>query len=150
MNMKWVYKRFEELTKQELHDMIKARIDVFVVEQNCPYPEVDGYDPEADHLWLEDQNGQIIAYCRIFLSGVKYNEASIGRILVLKEMRGKGYAKELMTRALNVIKGQYGEKAVKIQAQEYLLDFYGSFGFQGITETYLEDGIPHVDMVMHD
>ncbi|QHE50774.1 GNAT family N-acetyltransferase [Pontibacillus sp. HMF3514] len=147
--MKWMYKSYEELTKQELHDMIKARIDVFVVEQNCPYPEVDGYDPEANHLWLEDQHGKIIAYCRLFLSGVKYSEASIGRILVLKEMRGKGYAKKLMTRALSVIKDQYGEQAVKIQAQEYLLDFYGSFGFEGVTEIYLEDGIPHVDMVLH-
>ncbi len=149
MNMKWIYKSYEELTTQELHDLIKVRMDIFVVEQNCPYPEVDGYDPEANHLWLEDEDGQVIAYCRIFLSGVKYNEASIGRILVVKEMRGKEYGKELMTKALSVIKDQYGEKAVKIQAQEYLLDFYGSFGFEGVTETYLEDGIPHVDMVLH-
>ncbi len=146
--MNWVYKSYDELTKNELHDILKARVDVFVVEQNCPYPEVDGDDPQADHFWLEDENGQLLAYCRLFSPGVKYEEPSIGRILVVKDVRGKGYATELMTRAISILKDQHGENAIKIQAQEYLLDFYGSFGFRGVSESYLEDGIPHVDMVL--
>lgn len=143
--MNWVYKSYDELSKNELHDIMKTRIDVFVVEQVCPYPEIDGYDSQATHLWLEDEADHLVAYCRIFPSGVKYEEASIGRILVVKGRRGQGFAKELLQKALKVLED---EKAIKIQAQEYLLDFYKSFGFIGITESYLDDGIPHVDMVL--
>lgn len=145
--MNWVYKSYDDLTKTELHEILKARVDVFVVEQNCPYPEIDGDDPKAEHLWLEGDGGEILAYCRIFPPGIKYDQASIGRILVPKTSRGNGYAKDLMTKAISLIDKSY-ERAIKIQAQEYLLQFYQSFGFEGVTQSYLDDGIPHVDMVL--
>ncbi|MCD5325790.1 MULTISPECIES: GNAT family N-acetyltransferase [Pontibacillus] len=145
--MEWILKSYEELSKRELHIIFKERVQVFVVEQNCPYPEVDGDDDQAEHLWLEDQ-GEIVAYCRLFPSGVKYEEASIGRIFVKEERRGEGHAKVLLEKALHTILQLWGEKAIKIQAQHYLNTFYTSLGFSNISDVYLEDGIPHVDMLL--
>lgn len=144
--MQWVLKPYEQLSKDELYQIMQARIEVFVVEQTCPYPEIDGFDTEADHLWLED-DGDIRAYCRIFNGQKKYEEASIGRILVKKKYRGQGHAKELLTKALELLE-EREEYAIKLQAQLYLNDFYSSFGFETITDPYLEDGIPHVDMLL--
>jgi ElaA protein len=145
--MSWTLKRFDDLTNMELYIILKERTTVFVVEQNCPYPEVDGKDPLSYHLFKEE-NGEIIAYLRVLPAGVSYQEASIGRVLVKKEYRGRGIAEELLRRGLDFIHGELNENTVKIQAQEYLKKFYGSFGFKAITETYLEDNIPHVDMLL--
>lgn len=146
--MEWKLKSYEELSKRELHDIFKERVQVFVVEQNCPYPEVDGDDDQAEHLWLED-DGEIVAYCRLFPSGIKYKEASIGRIFVKKSRRGEGHAQLLLDKALHTILQAWGEPAIKIQAQHYLNDFYTSLGFTNISQVYLEDGIPHVDMLLN-
>ncbi|MCA1319361.1 GNAT family N-acetyltransferase [Bacillus tianshenii] len=145
--MDWFLKRFEELTNIELYNILKERTAVFVVEQNCPYPEVDGKDPHSYHLYKEE-NGEIIAYLRVLPPGVSYKEASIGRVLVKKEYRGQGIAEELLRRGLDFIHDELKRDTVKIQAQDYLRNFYGSFGFKAITETYLEDNIPHVDMLL--
>jgi ElaA protein len=143
----WKLKKFEELTNIELYHLLKERTLVFVVEQNCPYLEVDGKDPFSYHLFKEE-NGEIIAYLRIVPPGVSYEEASLGRVLVKKEYRGKGLAVELIQKGLDFIHNELKETTVKIQAQDYLRKFYGSFGFQSISETYLEDDIPHVDMLL--
>ncbi|WP_417900430.1 GNAT family N-acetyltransferase [Bacillus haimaensis] len=145
--MGWKLKRFNELTNQELYEILKERTSVFVVEQNCPYPEVDGKDPQSYHLFKEE-NGEIISYLRVLPAGVSYKEASIGRVLVKKEYRGQGLAEELLRRGIDFIHVELKEDTVKIQAQDYLRKFYGSFGFKAITETYLEDNIPHVDMLL--
>lgn len=145
--MSWNLKRFDELTNMELYNILKERTSVFVVEQNCPYPEVDGKDPQSYHLFKEEY-GEIIAYLRVLPAGVSYQEASIGRVFVKKEYRGQGLAEELLRRGLEYINHELRELTVKIQAQEYLRKFYGSFGFQAITETYLEDNIPHIDMLL--
>lgn len=145
--MSWKLKTFEELTNQELYTILKERTQVFVVEQNCPYLEVDGKDPASYHLFKED-NGELVAYLRIVPAGVSYPEASLGRVLVKKEYRGQGYAQELIKKALDTIQTKLKESTVKIQAQEYLLPFYGSFGFTPVSEVYLEDNIPHVDMIV--
>jgi ElaA protein len=145
--MSWNLKRFDDLTNKELYIILKERTTVFVVEQNCPYPEVDGKDPQTYHLFKEE-NGEIIAYLRVLPAGVSYQEASIGRVLVKKEYRGRGIAEELLRRGLDFIHDELKENTVKIQAQDYLRKFYGSFGFKAITETYLEDNIPHVDMLL--
>jgi ElaA protein len=145
--MSWYLKKFEELTNIELYNLLKERTTVFVVEQNCPYLEVDGKDPFSYHLFKED-NGKIIAYLRIVPAGVTYQEISIGRVFVKKEYRGQGIAEELLNRGLDFIQNELQEANVKIQAQDYLRKFYSSFGFQAISETYLEDNIPHVDMLL--
>ncbi|MFE5381693.1 GNAT family N-acetyltransferase [Bacillus cereus] len=145
--MGWNLKKFDELTNIELYNLLKERTLVFVVEQNCPYPEVDGKDPFSYHLFKEN-NGEIIAYLRIVPAGVSYQEISIGRVFVRKEYRGQGIAEELLKKGLDFIQNELKEKTVKIQAQDYLRKFYSSFGFQTISETYLEDNIPHIDMVL--
>ena len=145
--MSWNIKKFEELTNIELYNLLKERTKVFVVEQNCPYLEVDGKDPFSYHLFKEEE-GEIIAYLRVVPPGVSYQEASIGRVFVKKEYRGQGIAVELLSRGLDYIQNELKETSIKIQAQDYLRKFYSSFGFQPVSETYLEDNIPHVDMLL--
>lgn len=145
--MSWKLKKFDELTNIELYNLLKERTLVFVVEQNCPYFEVDGKDPFSYHLFKED-NGEIVAYLRIVPAGVIYQETSIGRVFVKKEYRGQGIAGKLLQNGLEFIQNELKETKVKIQAQDYLRKFYTSFGFQPISETYLEDNIPHVDMIL--
>lgn len=147
MYMTWYVKAFHELTATEVYTILKERTDVFVVEQNCPYPEVDGKDLKSYHLYKVEQD-EIVAYARLLPKGVSYEEASIGRVLVKKEYRGRGLAQELLKRSLAYLEQSLEETTIKIQAQDYLRDFYGSFGFKAISDTYLEDGIPHVDMLL--
>ncbi|HEY4623819.1 MAG TPA: GNAT family N-acetyltransferase [Solibacillus sp.] len=145
--MNFTLKTFNQLTNTELYNILQERTNVFVVEQNCPYPEVDGKDVQSYHLYKED-NGEIVAYLRILPPGVSYAELSIGRVLVKKEYRGQKLARELMAYALQFIEEELNETTVKIQAQDYLRNFYSSFGFEAISEVYLDDGIPHVDMLL--
>ena len=145
--MNFKLKTFNELTNTELYNILQERTNVFVVEQKCPYPEVDGKDVQSYHLYKE-QDGEIVAYLRILPPGVSYAELSIGRVLVKKEYRGQRLAHELMARALQFIEDELNETTVKIQAQDYLRNFYSSFGFEAISEVYLDDGIPHVDMLL--
>lgn len=145
--MNFTLKTFQQLTNIELYNILKERTEVFVVEQNCPYPEVDGKDVQSYHLFREEK-GEIIAYLRILPPGVSYEELSIGRVLVKKAYRGQKLAQQLMTEALHFIHNELKEPTVKIQAQEYLSQFYESFGFEAISEVYLEDNIPHIDMIL--
>ena len=145
--MNWKLKKFDELTNSELYKILKERTLVFVVEQNCPYLEVDGKDPYSYHLFKED-NGEIVAYLRVLPAGVSYQEMSIGRVFVKKEYRGQGIAGELLQKGLDFIQHELKETKVKIQAQDYLRNFYSSFGFHPISGIYLEDNIPHVDMIL--
>lgn len=142
----WKIKTFDELSAQELHAILKARIDVFVVEQNCPYPEVDGYDPEGIHLWAE-HNGDIAAYCRLFQPGIKYAESSIGRVLTTQKYRKMNLGKTLMKFAINIVEARFCTNSIKISAQDYLLPFYMELGFVGTGLSYLEDDIPHSEML---
>lgn len=145
--MNWHLKTFEELSNLELYHILRARTDIFVVEQNCPYPEVDGKDPACLHLYLEDR-GSIAAYLRILPPGLSYPEASIGRFIVAPAYRGSGLGRELLERGLACIRETLNVSTVKIQAQSYLQKFYGSFGFVPVSEEYLDDGIPHIDMLL--
>jgi len=144
-NVVWNIKRFGELTVPELYAIIKARIDVFVVEQDCPYPDLDNYDQKALHLWAEN-DGEILAYCRIFDRGVKYPETSIGRVITTEKGRGTGLGKQLIQYAVEVIENRLGTSEIRISAQDYLLRFYSGFGFQDTGKKYLEDNIPHTEM----
>ncbi|MGI9650551.1 GNAT family N-acetyltransferase [Chryseobacterium sp. RLHN22] len=144
-NIIWKIKSFDELTVPEFHEIIKARIDVFVVEQNCPYHDLDGYDEKAIHLWAEQDN-MVLAYCRIFDKGIKYSETSIGRVLTSEKGRGKNLGKQLIQYAVETIENRFKTSEVRISAQDYLLKFYSYFGFEDTGKKYLEDNIPHTEM----
>lgn len=143
----WKIKKFNQLTTHELYRIIQARVDVFVVEQHCPYSDLDGYDELAIHLWAENTEGKILAYCRIFDQGIKYNEASIGRVLTTTLGRSKNLGKQLMSYALEIIENRFETREVRISAQDYLLEFYKNFGFADTGKKYLEDDIPHTEML---
>ncbi len=142
----WKIKSFDEFTVTELYAVLKARIDVFVVEQNCPYPDLDGYDQKALHLWAEE-DGEVLAGCRIFNKGIKYNEASIGRVLTTEKARGKSLGKQLIRYAVETVENRFHTSEIRISAQDYLLKFYGDFGFEDTGKKYLEDDIPHTEML---
>ena len=144
--MEWIIKTFDELTTYELYDIIKERVNVFVVEQNCPYPECDNKDLKSYHLCGKEDN-KIVAYLRILPPGVSYKEVSIGRVLVNEDYRRRRLASKLMKRAIKFIEDELDEDIIRISAQEYLLSFYKNLGFSTVSETYLEDGIPHVEMI---
>lgn len=142
-------KRFNELTTDKLYQLLKLRVDVFVVEQNCPYPEIDGLDQDCLHLFTEEA-GVITSYCRLIPPGVLYNEPSIGRILVHPDYRKKAFGRALVSEAIRVIKEAFNRGDIKIHAQVYLDDFYTSFGFEPVSDEYLEDGILHVDRILSE
>lgn len=144
-NIIWKIKTFEEFTVPELYNVLKARINVFVVEQNCPYPDLDDYDQKAVHIWAE-QDGEVLANCRIFDKGIKYPEASIGRVLTTEKARGKNLGKQLIAYAIETIEARFRTYQIRISAQDYLLKFYGEFGFEDTGKKYLEDDIPHTEM----
>lgn len=144
--MNWNVKKFEELKCKEIYKILQIRNKIFIVEQKCVYQDCDGKDKKYYHLYLEDK-GEIISYLRILPRKVSYNEVSIGRVLVNKNYRGTGIARKMMIEAINFIEKNLGEKEIKIQAQCYLIDFYKSLGFKEISNEYLEDNIPHIDML---
>ena len=144
--MNYNIKKFSELENNELYQILELRCEVFVVEQNCAYNDVDNKDQDAYHLLLED-NKKIVAGLRILKKGVSYDQISIGRVVVNKEYRGRGIAKDMMLKAIEFIENDLGEKEIKISAQAYLIDFYKSIGFVEVSQVYLEDDIPHIDML---
>ncbi len=144
--MNWELKKFDDLKVEEIYKILKIRNEVFIVEQQCAYQDCDGKDENSYHLFLQD-NDKIIAYLRILKKGVSYDEISIGRVLVHKDYRGKGISRELMLKAINYIEVNLNEKEIKIQAQSYLVNFYRSLGFKEVSNEYLEDNIPHMDML---
>ena len=144
-NIDWKIKTFSELTTTELYEIIKARVNVFVVEQDCPYPDLDDYDQKAIHLWAEKE-GEVLAYCRIFDKGIKYPETSIGRVVTTEKGSGTGLGKQLISYAIDVIENRLRTTEVRISAQDYLLKFYSGFGFVDTGKKYLEDNIPHTEM----
>ena len=147
--MKWILKTFNELSLKEFHDIIQLRLDIFVVEQDCPYLDLDGKDFKAYHFFgqLDDGSEKIVAYTRIFAPGDYFKEASIGRVVVHADYRKDGLGFQLMKKSMEQIKTLFKVDIIKIGAQLYLKKFYESLGFQQIGEGYLEDGIPHIYMI---
>lgn len=144
MNLK--IKKFNELNIEEIYKILALRNEVFIVEQECPYLDCDDKDLNSYHLFLTE-NGQIVSYLRILEKGVSYDEISIGRVAVKKSYRGKGISRKMMLKAIEFIENNLSENTIKIQAQAYLLNFYSSLGFKAVSEEYLEDNIPHIDMI---
>ena len=150
---KWQVKHFKELTLEQLYDLLKLRIDVFVVEQTCYYPDLDGdkdqldRDKETLHV-LGYQDDTLVAYLRVLAKGQSYdNYISIGRVAIAEQARGSGLGHELMIETLALCKQYFAKQNIKISAQEYLINFYKQHGFKQVTEMYLEDNIPHVAMI---
>ncbi|MGS2762662.1 GNAT family N-acetyltransferase [Sinomicrobium sp. M5D2P9] len=139
-------KYFNELTLQELYDILQLRSEVFVVEQDCVYQDIDGKDGKALHV-IGKKEGRIVAYTRLFPGGTYFEEASIGRVVVSKSERQYGYGHDIIKASIEAVKNHFGENKIKISAQEYLVRFYEKHGFVKIGEGYLEDGIPHIAMV---
>lgn len=146
MKLKFKWSRLESFTALELHEIIKARESVFVVEQNCPYQETDDLDPNAWHLSAL-VNGELAAYARVVDPEIKNSQPSIGRVMTLKKFRGLKIGRRLMEEAIEFTEQKYPGNAIKISAQVYLQKFYESLGFRAYGEPYDEDGIPHIDMI---
>jgi ElaA protein len=144
--MQWTWKKFSELSPSELYEILKLRQKVFVVEQNCAYLDCDDLDQHSIHL-LGLKNEKLLAYLRILPPGLKFPEASLGRVVTTAEARGSGAGKLLMTEALRKIEILHGKIPVRISAQSNLQKFYADFGFQSQGSEYLEDNIPQVKML---
>ncbi|MCW5519917.1 GNAT family N-acetyltransferase [Aureitalea sp. L0-47] len=139
-------KSFQELTIDELHDLMQLRSEVFVVEQDCVYQDIDGKDRKALHI-LGFYEGELSAYSRCFQPGDYFEEAAIGRIVVDKRVRDKGLGHQIVDASIEAVQKTYNTSQIKLSAQTYLIDFYTSHGFQTTGEEYLEDGIPHIAMI---
>ena len=136
-------KTFQELTLQELYSILKLRVDVFVVEQNCPYHEVDGADMPSIHFFYKEKE-EVVSYLRVI--PLDQELVKIGRVVTHAKFRGQKRSAQLMESALEYIHAQFPNKTIMLSAQAHLQHFYGSFGFDPVSEVYLEDNIPHVDM----
>lgn len=139
LHKKW----FSELTSQELYELLRIRSDVFVVEQNCVYQDLDYDDQPAIHLWLTEDD-KIVALCRVCPAGTHMEEVSIGRVITT--VRGKGYGKQIMLAGIDAAKEHFGAKRIDLEAQEYAKGFYEQVGFRQSSEPFMLDGIPHIKM----
>ena len=148
--MNWQFLRFEQLTGEQLYAVLAARQQVFVLEQQCLYQDMDGLDPAAHHLlgWSDGAEAPpLLAYLRILAPGVKFAEASLGRVLTTAAGRGTGAGRELLKRGIAEAEALYPGQHLRIGAQQYLEKFYASFGFVTVSVPYDEDGIAHIDML---
>ena len=146
MKLQFKIKRFNELSASELYQLLQLRSEVFVVEQNCVYQDIDGKDEKALHLLGEIDN-KVVVYSRIFKPKDYFENASIGRVAIAEKYRAQKWGHQLMQEAISGIENNFGIQSITISAQLYLKKFYESHGFVQIGETYLEDGIPHIEML---
>lgn len=146
----WQWSRFRDLRPEDLYEVVRLRESVFIVEQNCAYPDADGRDPAAWHLlgWIEgDGARRLVAYARVFEPGIRYAEGSVGRVVTAAEVRRTGIGRTLLSEALTRLDGLAPGQPIRIAAQRYLEGFYSGFGFKTVSAPYEEDGIIHVDML---
>lgn len=148
--LQWREVTFKELTLEQLYSLMKLRVDVFVVEQRCPYIELDNKDTliTTRHLLGIDDTNKLIAYSRVLAPGVSYPQASIGRVVIHQSYRGEGLAYHLMQQAITLSNTYWPNDSICIGAQYHLKPFYESIGFQQVSDMYREDGIPHIDMLL--
>ena len=140
-------KLFRELTVDELYELLRVRAEVFVVEQDCVYQDLDGDDQVSVHLWLTD-GGKVVALCRVCPAGTHMEAVSIGRVITTE--RGKGYGKRIMLEGIKVAQEHFNAKRIDIEAQEYARGFYEQVGFRQSSEPFMLDGIPHIRMTWTD
>ncbi len=147
MTIDWQLKKFKELSPIKLYNIMSLRAEVFVIEQKCIYQDADGKDAQSFHLMGFDTADKLIAYARILPAGLSYKEVSIGRVVIPKKLRRKSIGKELMLKTLDSVKNIYGNVPIRISAQMYLKEFYTDLGFVTVGDEYLEDNIPHLEML---
>ncbi len=140
-------KRFDQLTVDELYELLRIRSEVFVVEQNCVYQDLDRDDQEAVHLWLTE-GGKVVALCRVCPAGTHMREVSVGRVITTE--RGKGYGKRIMLEGIATAREHFHATVIEIEAQEYAKGFYEQVGFRQSSEPFMLDGIPHIKMTWEE
>ncbi len=145
--MHWQTLSFLELDTDQLYAILKVRQEVFVIEQKCFYLDPDGVDQISYHVIGRDEKGDINAYARLIPAGVAYPEVSMGRVLVVRQERGKGLGRALTRRCLEEAGRLWGHQPIRLSAQAYLVKFYEDFGFHTVGEEYLDAGIPHIEML---
>jgi ElaA protein len=145
-DISWKFAAFSDLRLTELYELLQLRSEVFVVEQACIFQDMDGADAKAMHL-LATSGGRLVAYARCFAAGVKFKEASIGRVITRSELRGSGAGHVLVRQAIDSITQHFGPQAIRIGAQARLENFYRQHGFETTGEPYIEDEIPHIEML---
>ncbi|MEQ1437789.1 GNAT family N-acetyltransferase [Fontimonas sp. SYSU GA230001] len=150
MTVHWRWYEWPELDADTLYAFLKLRSDIFVVEQNCAYPDIDGLDPQCRHLCGFDADGELRAYLRLLPPGLKNAHPAIGRLVVAAPARGRELGRRIMLEGLRACGLHYPGQAVFLSGQQHLQHFYESLGFRVISAPYLEDGIPHVDMLRAD
>ena len=139
-------KSFEALNTTDLYELLQLRSEVFVVEQDCVYQDIDGKDQKALHI-LGYKDDNLVAYTRLFKPGDYFEEASIGRVVVRANQRQHKYGYDIMNASIKTIKDSYNQTVIRISAQTYLKRFYNNLQFKEVGEEYLEDGIPHINMI---
>lgn len=144
--MRWIIKTFEELNARELYHILQLRAEVFVVEQDCPYQDVDGKDEKSFHVCGYDGDA-LVAYARIVAPGISYSEMAIGRVVVKKTHRDQQLGYRLMEQCHSYIQNEIAAQPIRLSAQSHLRKFYERLGYQSTGKEYLEDGIPHTEML---
>lgn len=146
-DLSWQWCRLGELSAEQLYAVLAARVAIFVVEQNCAYQDLDGLDCDAEHL-IAWSGAEVAGYLRVLAPGTRFADPSIGRIITTKPFRGSGLGRVLVAKGIERTRLRYPGLPVRISAQHYLEKFYGEFGFATVSAPYLEDNIPHVEMVL--
>ncbi|GIC76322.1 GNAT family N-acetyltransferase [Moritella sp. F3] len=146
--MTWMCRQFSELSSLQLYDVLQLRAAIFVVEQDCPYQDIDGLDlhPETRHVLHYNSQGELLAYLRILAAGVSYPDVAIGRVVTAASARGQGLGHQLLDRGINAAKSVWPAQDLYLSAQAHLQHYYQRYDFVTVTAEYLEDGIPHVGM----
>lgn len=147
MSVRWIWQRWPELTPDALYELLRLRSEIFVVEQNCVFNDMDGRDPACLHLRGTDDSGALVAYLRLVPPGGRGAPPSLGRVVVVRHRRGKALGRALMQEGMARCRRDHPGTAIKVSAQQHLEAFYGSLGFGRTGEPYLEDGIWHIDML---
>ncbi|ALT68753.1 acetyltransferase GNAT family [Methanobrevibacter millerae] len=147
--MEWKLKKFDDLTSDELYGILKLRSEVFVVEQDCVYQDLDDKDQLSYHLFLEN-DGETVAVSRFIPENVSYEEMSIGRVVVKENFRGQGLSKIMMKKAIDFIVDDLGKSEIRLSGQAYLVDFYENLGFKKVSDVYMEDNIEHFEFLYCD
>jgi ElaA protein len=147
--IEWEIKTFDRLDADEVYELLKLRVDVFIVEQNCAYKELDEKDRHSGtlHLTGRNENGELVSYLRILPPGLSFDRPGIGRVVVSKMNRGQGLCHHMMKQAVDQVCRTWPGMGIQISAQAHLEGFYAGHGFKKASDVYLEDGIPHVEMV---
>jgi ElaA protein len=146
-DLRWQWCKLGELSAEQVYAVLAARVAIFVVEQNCPYQDLDGLDGVAEHL-IAWSGADVAGYLRVLGPGTRFEDPSIGRIITTKPFRGSGLGREVVAKGIERTRQLYPGRPVRISAQRYLEKFYGEFGFVVASEPYLEDDIPHIEMVL--